>query len=102
MATHYHLTSERALAHSRLPMMRALAALLGICLLGTTGFMIVEGWSFERSLYFTLITITTVGYGDEGISDTGRLYTSFILVGGIATASYSLALLVQSINSRLG
>ena len=37
---------------------------------GTWGFWLIETeWGVWKSLYFTLITVTTVGYGDQGLSD---------------------------------
>ena len=30
---------------------------------GTAGFHLIEGWSLGDSLYMTLMTVTTVGYG---------------------------------------
>jgi len=35
-----------------------------LVLFGSGLFMIIEGWSFVDALYFTVSTITTVGYGD--------------------------------------
>jgi len=75
---------------------KALCALVGVILVGTLGFVIIEEWSVWRSLYFTLITITTVGYGDEGISENGEKFASLLLIGGIAVASYCLAVVVQA------
>ena len=37
---------------------------LFVILFGTGLFMIIEGWSFVDAMYFTVSTITTVGYGD--------------------------------------
>ncbi len=74
----------------------ALLMLLIVVAIGTVGFVAVEGWDVWRALYFTLITITTVGYGDEGISDEGKLFAALLLVGGIAVASYALTLTMQT------
>ncbi len=81
--------SDRRLLH-------ALAALAGVVIVGTVGFRIIEGWDLWRSFFFTLITITTVGYGDEGISEPGRMFTTVLLVGDIGIASYTFTLVVQS------
>jgi voltage-gated potassium channel len=63
---------------------------------GTLGFMLVESdWSPWKSLFFTLITITTVGYGDEGLSPNGEVFAAVLLLMGIGTATYSLTSLVQ-------
>ena len=75
---------------------QALLMLACVTFGGTAGFVIIEEWSFWRALFFTLITITTVGYGDEGISETGKKFATLLLVGGIGVASYTFALVVQT------
>ena len=44
-----------------------------------------------------MITITTVGYGDFGLSEAGQQFTSLLLVGGIGVASYGIATLVEAV-----
>lgn len=77
-------------------LIKALSVLFSILSIGVCGLMWIEGWHFWRAFFFTLITVTTVGYGDEGISEAGQLFTTLLLVGGIATASYTFALVVQT------
>jgi voltage-gated potassium channel len=75
---------------------RCIAALFGVTAFGTVGFLIIEPeWGFWDSLYFTLITVTTVGYGDEGLSSAGKVFAAVLLLGGIGTATYSLSVLIQ-------
>jgi len=81
-------------AHRKL--IRSFWALFGVVIVGSVGFVFVEGWSFWCGLYFTLVTITTVGYSDEGISEAGRIYAVFLLTGGIGVVSYTFALFIQS------
>ncbi len=83
-------------ARQRARFMRALLAILSVILFGTFGLSAIEGWSGWQSLYFTLITITTVGYGDMGLSEVGQKFTTIILVLGIATTTYAFGQLVQA------
>lgn len=75
---------------------RCLVVLIGVMATGTVGFVLIEDWDVWQSLYFTLITITTVGYGDEGISQAGKVFAAFLVLGGIGVATYSLTQLVQA------
>ena len=65
-------------------------------LMGTLGFILIEGWSLGESLYMTVITISTVGFGEvHPLSSEGRLFASFLIVTGIGTAIYTFTRLGQ-------
>ncbi|MEO1534017.1 MAG: potassium channel protein [Planctomycetota bacterium] len=74
---------------------RAVAILLIVVLTGTAGYVWIEGWSPLHALFFTIITITTVGYSEYGLSMEGELFTIFVMVGGIGTVSYAAGTLVR-------
>jgi voltage-gated potassium channel len=60
-----------------------LATLVAIIAVGTVFFRWVEGWSWLDSYFFTVVTLSTVGYG-EIVPQTalGRIGTTlFILIG---------------------
>lgn len=61
--------------------------LLGVTLvLGTLGFMLAEQRSFEDALYFTIVTIATVGYGDIApVTPLGKLLAMLLIVLGVGT-----------------
>ena len=66
----------------------ALALLVGI---GTFGFRILEGFSILDSLYMTVITLTTVGFGEvHSLSPAGRIFTMLLILGGGGIAAYSV------------
>ncbi|SFT50374.1 potassium channel family protein [Sedimentitalea nanhaiensis] len=58
-------------------------SLVGIVLSGTVFFHLAEGWSWLDSYFFTVVTISTVGYGSlVPTSALGKLATTgFIFVG---------------------
>ena len=54
--------------------------------LGTVGFMFLEGLSFVDSLYFSIVTMATVGYGDiHPQSGIGKILSLIMIVGGVGT-----------------
>jgi voltage-gated potassium channel len=60
-----------------------LTTLVAIIAIGTVFFRWVEGWSWLDSYFFTVVTLSTVGYG-EIVPQTalGRIGTTlFILIG---------------------
>ena len=53
--------------------------------LGTVTYHFIEGWSWLDSLYFSVITLTTIGYGDfSPQTDLGKMFTSVYIVIGVA------------------
>ena len=64
--------------------------------MGTVGYMILEKWDFLDSLYMTVITLTTVGFGEiHPVSDNGRILTMTILVSGLGVVGYLIGTLTQ-------
>src|SRR5947209_16255917 len=60
-----------------------------LILVGTLGYHFIEDKPYFDSLYFTVITLTTVGYGDiVPETRTGRAFTIFLALGGIFTLFY--------------
>ncbi len=59
---------------------------------GTTGYYYFESMDLFDSFYMTLITISTVGFGEiKPLSPAGRLLTIFIIISGISLLTYSLS-----------
>jgi hypothetical protein len=59
--------------------------------------MIVEPWNFIESLYFTIITITSVGYGDyKPSSDLSRWMVIVFIISGNSSALFCVSRLALS------
>jgi len=53
---------------------------------GTIGFMFIENLSFVDSIYFSVVTMATVGYGDiHPQSAVGKILALILIVGGVGT-----------------
>ena len=67
------------------------AALLGgLILFGTLGYILIERWTWRDALFMTIITISTVGYGEEvPLSDRGELFTMILIFLGVGSAAYT-------------
>ena len=51
---------------------------------GTVVYHYLEGWSWIDCLYFSVITLTTIGYGDfSPQTEAGKLFTIFYILIGI-------------------
>ncbi|MFG0258862.1 MAG: potassium channel family protein [Phycisphaerales bacterium JB041] len=79
---------------------RLMLPLLAVMVLGTLGFMWTEGWDPERALYFTVVTVSTVGYADYEISEAGRRFAVFMILGGFAVMTYFFGQLIQLVVER--
>lgn len=90
-----HERQRRNVGHAVLTML----IVIGI---GTAGFALLEEqWTAWDAFFFTLITITTVGYGDYGLDMKGEMFALVLLLAGIAVTTYAFGQVVQlAVTSR--
>ena len=63
-----------------------LVVLLVVLLLGIFGLMIIEGLSLTDALYFTVVTVATVGYGDiHPATLAGKILALVLIITGVGT-----------------
>jgi voltage-gated potassium channel len=83
---------------SRVRIRVVLLAVLGVILLGTTMFHVLEGWSILDSLYVTAQTVTTVGFGDlTPRTPAGRAFAAVFMMVSVGVVLYALTTTVQTI-----
>lgn len=72
-------------------------ALSSVVALGTVVYHQIEGWSWSTSFYFTVCTLTTIGYGDVvPTTDSSRLFTAFFALAGVSIALASFGIIGAS------
>lgn len=64
--------------------------------IGITGYVLIENWSVAEALFMTIITLTTVGFGEvRPLSPAGRWFTIVLILLGVSTVLYSSSLAAE-------
>jgi voltage-gated potassium channel len=78
------ISRRRSLANSIILLTCVLAV-------GTLGYHFFEGWPIFDSLYMTVITITTIGYGEvHRMTEAGRVFTVVLIFFSVGAVFYAL------------
>ncbi len=76
----------------------ALAILILLLGVGTAGYVLVEGWSFQDALWMVAITMATIGYGEvHPLSEEGRLFTLFLILCWFGLGTYAVSMITQAV-----
>lgn len=72
----------------------AILILLVIIVIGVTGYMLIEGDNFLNALYMTVITTSTVGFGEiHQLSGPGKIFTMFLILSSFGTYAYAISII---------
>lgn len=93
----FHKLSRAMLAVWRDPETKALPVVAGALIVsGTIFYWRVEDWTIIQSLYFSVVTLTTVGFGDFTPTTPGaQIFTIFYILTGIGVFVALLASVAQ-------
>jgi voltage-gated potassium channel len=83
---------------ARRRMRYALAALVALIGIGTLGFSLLEPLTLLDSLYLTVMTVATVGYGDvHPVSRGGRGFAIVFMLVSVAVVGFLLSTAIQAL-----
>lgn len=79
-------------------LLRVLLVLVLLLTCGTLGYVMLEGWRWNDALYMTVITLSTVGYGEVvPLSPAGRTFSMLLILLGVGGVAYSFSMITDYI-----
>ena len=79
---------------------KALLLLILVLMIGVCGYMVISGYSFVNALYMTVITVSTVGFGEiSPLNEQEKLFTIFLITISIISFGYTVSAFTEYIIS---
>ncbi|HXG95017.1 MAG TPA: potassium channel protein [Blastocatellia bacterium] len=76
----------------------ALSAVAALIAFGTIGYKIILGLDWFDCFYFTIITLTTIGYNEApNMTEPARYFTAVLVISGVGTIGYALSVAARSV-----
>ncbi len=71
----------------------AVSTVAFLLVLGTVFYHYFQGWEWLDSLYFTAMTLTTIGYGDHVPTlPVTKIFTVFFALAGVGIVFYTITM----------
>ncbi|MBP7776834.1 MAG: potassium channel protein [Acidobacteria bacterium] len=71
---------------------------LAVSIVGTVGYVVIEGWSWWDAAFMTIISVTTAGYAYvHPLSRAGEVWTSVVLLVGVSALFYTAFVLMAMV-----
>ncbi len=65
---------------------------------GTIGFMLIEGFTFLESFYMTIITVSTVGFGEvHELTASGKVFTATLILFSLGVLAYVVSIITTQL-----
>jgi len=72
----------------------SIGLILSTASVGMVGFALIENYTWIEAFYMTIITLSTVGYGEvQPLSDAGRMFAAFIIIFNIGIFTYAISVI---------
>lgn len=79
----------------------AIFLLVVMLLIGVFGYMFISNYSLIDALYMTVITMTTVGFGEVvPLDNQSKIFTIFLILASVVIVGYALSIITEYILSR--
>lgn len=79
----------------------AFLMLAGVFLVGILGYKLFSGYTWIDAIYMTVITITTIGFGEvQELSPQEKLLTSIYIICSIFFVGYAISVITEYILSK--
>ncbi len=79
---------------------KAIVLFLGVILLGVLGYSLLFDYTWVDALYMTIITITTVGFGEvHPLTDASKIFTIFMILTSISIYGYLVSVVSEYLSN---
>ncbi len=79
---------------------KAIVLFLGVILLGVLGYSSLFDYTLVDALYMTIITITTVGFGEvHPLTDASKIFTIFMILTSISIYGYLVSVVSEYLSN---